>query len=231
MLIEHVQDNRLFPMLHVDKQYIDELSVPWKDALVVKLLGRVLGFDSMKSNLGNAWNLAGKFDMKEIGNDFFMVKFNCEYGKTNVIDGVPWRICNRYLMVRQWTSDFNVENDAFKTMLWVRIPCLNFVFYDESFLWALASTIGNPVKVDFHTLQVEHGRFARVCVDIAFREPVVGKVGINGEWYRVQFKDEGLSIETISHMEEGARGTHSINRRKFRRVLLSHAGNQGDCKI
>jgi len=199
--IEHVQGNKLCPMLHVEKKVIDELSVPWKDALVVKLLDGHLVFDSMKSNLGTAWNLEGKFDMKEIGNDFFMVKFNSEDGKSKVIDGVPWKICNRYLLVRQWTSDFNVENDPFNTMVWVRIPRLNFMYYDESFLWALASTIGNPVKVDFHTLRVEHGKFVRVCVDIAFRDQVVGKVGINGEWYWVQFKDEGLSIISYAYGE------------------------------
>jgi len=194
--IEHVeQDNKLLPMLHVEKKVIDELSVPWKDALAVKLLGQGIGFDNMKSNLGTAWNLAGKFDMMEIGNDFFMVKFNSEDGKTKVIDGVPWNICNCYLMVRQWTSDFNV-NSFYRdtTMVWVRILSLNFVYYDESFLWALASTIGKPVKVDFHTLQVARGRFARVCVDIAFRDSVVGKVGINREWYWLQYEDEDLPI-------------------------------------
>lgn len=167
--IEHVeQDNKLFSMLHVEKKVMDELSVAWKDALAVELLGEAIGFDNMKSNLGTR-NLAGKFDVMEIGKDFFMVKFNSEDGKTKVIDGVPWKICNCYLMVRQWTSDFNV-NSFYRhtTMVWVRILSLNFVYYDESFLWALASTIGKPVNVDFHTLRVEHGKFARVCVDIAF---------------------------------------------------------------
>jgi hypothetical protein len=37
------QDNRLFPMLHVEKDLIDELSAPWKDALIVKLSGHVNG--------------------------------------------------------------------------------------------------------------------------------------------------------------------------------------------
>ena len=126
--VEHVeQDNKLFPMLHVEKKVMDELSVPWKDTLTVKLLGETIGFDNMKNNLGTTWNLAGKFDMMEIGKDFFMVN-----GKTKVIDGVPWKICNCYLMVRQWTSDFNVNSFyRLTTMVWVRILCLNFVHYGK----------------------------------------------------------------------------------------------------
>jgi len=42
--VELVQGNRLLPMLHVENSVIDELSVPWKDALVVKLLGQSLGY-------------------------------------------------------------------------------------------------------------------------------------------------------------------------------------------
>jgi hypothetical protein len=66
------------------------------------------------------------------------------------------------------------------------------LFYDESFLLALASTIGTPVRVDTNTLNVERGRFARICVEIDLTKPVVGKVWINGHWYKVQY--EGLHI-------------------------------------
>ncbi|PNX66144.1 hypothetical protein L195_g062918, partial [Trifolium pratense] len=52
--------------------------------------------------------------------------------------------------------------------------------------------IGNPVKVDMHTLRVARGRFARICVEVDLTVPVVGRVGINGEWYQVQY--EGLHI-------------------------------------
>jgi hypothetical protein len=186
--IEHVLGNKLLPMLHVEKNFIDELSIPWKDALVVKLEDCRPEVNIMKNKLESVWNLAGKFDLKEIGDGFFMVKFNNEEGKANVIDGVPWKIGDCYLFVRKWTSDFNTEKEIFKSMVWARILSLNFVYYDESFLWTLASAIGHPVKVDLDTLHVEYGRFARVCVDIDIRYAVVFKIGINGEWYEVQYE-------------------------------------------
>lgn len=35
--IEHVNGNRLMPMLRVEKKLIEELRLPWRDALVVKI--------------------------------------------------------------------------------------------------------------------------------------------------------------------------------------------------
>lgn len=69
---------------------------------------------------------------------------------------------------------------------------LNLVYYDESFLLVLASTVGKPIKVDRNTLKIERGRFARICVEIDLNQPVVGKVWLNHYWYKVSY--EGLHI-------------------------------------
>lgn len=42
--MELLNGSRPMPMFHVDKSLIEELSIPWKDALVAKLLGKTLGY-------------------------------------------------------------------------------------------------------------------------------------------------------------------------------------------
>ncbi|GAU49481.1 hypothetical protein TSUD_286190 [Trifolium subterraneum] len=71
-------------------------------------------------------------------------------------------------------------------------PWMIYDHYLASVLWAIASMVGNPIKVDLHTLKVARGRFARMCVEVDLTKPVVGRVGINGEWYHIQY--EGLHI-------------------------------------
>jgi hypothetical protein len=191
--IELIKGNRLLPMLHVKSSVMEELSIPWKDALVVKLLGKSLGFNIMKTKLETIWALTGGIDLMDVGNSFYMVKFDGEEDKAKVINGGPWMIYDHYLAVRQWSPTFNAATAIIdKTMVWIRIPSLNLVYYDESLLWTLASMVGTPVKVDMHTLRVARGKFARMCVEIDLTQPVVGRVGINGEWYQVQY--EGLHI-------------------------------------
>jgi hypothetical protein len=79
-----------------------------------------------------------------------------------------------------------------RTIVWVRFPGLNIVYYDESFLMIMTSAIGRPIKVDINTLNVKRGRFARVCVEVDLTVPVVGKIWVNGHSYKVQY--EGLHI-------------------------------------
>jgi hypothetical protein len=131
----------------------------------------------------------------DIDNGFYMVKFDREEGKTTVINGVPWKMLNHYLSVCRFTSTINITRTSvmYKTMVWVRISGLHLVYYDENCLLAVASTIGNPVKVDLHALRVEFGKFARVCVEIDFNAPVVSKVGINGEWYLIHYEDSHIN--------------------------------------
>lgn len=101
-----------------------------------------------------------------------------------------------------------------RTMVWIRFPGLNLVYYDESFLLALASTVGTPVKVDTNTLKVERGCFARICVEIDLTKPVVGKVCVNGHWYKVQY--EGL------HMICATCGCYGHHTRDCKKVPEQH---------
>lgn len=56
----------------------------------------------------------------------------------------------------------------------------------------MASVIDKPIQVDQYTLQVERGRFARVCVEIDLSMPVVGKICLRDHSYQVEY--EGLHL-------------------------------------
>lgn len=100
--IEHFNDNRLLPMLHVEEAFIQELSRPWEDTFVVKLLGKTLGFNIMRSKLESTWKLDGPVEMMDVGNGYFMTKFDRESDKLKVINGGPWMVFDHYLSVRKW---------------------------------------------------------------------------------------------------------------------------------
>jgi len=122
-----------------------------------------------------------------------MVKFDQAADKEKIITGGPWLIFDHCLVVTHWLPEFASPNEKVEhTVVWVRFPGLNLVYYDESFLLAMASGIGRPIKVDTNTLKVERRKFARVCVEVGLTVPVVGKIWVNGHWYKVQY--EGLHL-------------------------------------
>ncbi|XP_006601654.1 uncharacterized protein LOC114391698 [Glycine soja] len=178
-------DNPLKPIVHIDDSIFNGLCAPWQDALVVKLLGKNIGFQAMKDHLTRIWKLVAGFDILDIGNHFYMVKFDTTEDRQKVIEGGPWMIFDHYLTIQTWTPDFISPTAKIdKTMVWVRFPSLNLIYYDENILLALARAIGTPIKVDSNTLDVRRGHFARICVQIDLNKPVVGKVGLKGYWYK-----------------------------------------------
>lgn len=70
------EDNPSKPMVHIEEFVFQGLCAPWQDALVVKLLGKNIDFHTMKDLLGRIWKLKVGFDILDIGNNFYMVKFD-----------------------------------------------------------------------------------------------------------------------------------------------------------
>lgn len=102
-------------------------------------------------------------------------------------------IFDHYLAVSTWSPKFiSSEARVTKTLAWIRIPGLNVVFYDESFLMSVAKVIGTPIRVDMHTLRGDRGWFARICAELDLTKLVIGKIGIEDYWYKVEY--EGLHI-------------------------------------
>nr|KYP69892.1 hypothetical protein KK1_009098 [Cajanus cajan] len=91
------------------------------------------------------------------------------------------------------------------------------VYYDESVLMSIASTIGTPIKMDTNTLTMFRGRFARVCVQINLNVPVVRCNRIcliypiewlltrkfnNRVWEPVPFTRGGLSLSHLLFVDD-----------------------------
>lgn len=78
-----------------------------------------------------------------------MVKFDMEADKAKVMEDGPWMIFYHYLTVQTWSLEFVSSTAKIdKTLVWVKFPSLNLVYYDESILLALATAIGKPIRVD-----------------------------------------------------------------------------------
>ena len=70
------EGNRLFPKNFLEQSLRKELSAPWEGALIVKLLGKEVGFITMRDRLKKAWKLCGDFEMMDLGKGFFLLKFD-----------------------------------------------------------------------------------------------------------------------------------------------------------
>lgn len=78
--------------LQIQSLNFEGLCTPWQDALVIKLLGKNIGYKILKEKLVTMWKLEAGFDMLDIDNGYFMLKFDLEEDRSLVMGGGPWMV-------------------------------------------------------------------------------------------------------------------------------------------
>ena len=107
--------------------------------------------------------------------------------------GGPWLIFNHYLTLRPWWPNFDTDKDDLRNMLvWVRIPCLPIEYYDHGFLMKLGAKIGKPGKIDSTSSLITRGHFARICMEVDLKKPLISKFELRRRTRRIEY--EGIHL-------------------------------------
>lgn len=130
-----------------------------RDALVVKLLGKNVGYVTTKDRLQRIWKLKGGFDILDIDNGCYMVKFDLSSDKEIVTLGDPWMVFDHYLCIFNWTPEFASFSTGQGSGKWFCI-CLyaNLIPSQQASLWDYLCSMGatNPLPwvliVDFNEI-------------------------------------------------------------------------------
>lgn len=113
------------------------------------------------------WGLQADFEALDIGNGFFIVKFDLMDDYTKVFTGGPWIVMDHYVTVRKWQHEFKAnEAEEDTTAIWVRFPTLPIEYYNEKALFHITKVLGVPLKIDINTAMTARGKYARVCVEM-----------------------------------------------------------------
>lgn len=103
--------------------------------------------------------------------------------------GGPWIILDHYVTVRKWQHDFKpAEAEEDSTAIWVRFPQLPISYYNEKVLYHIAKAIGKPLKIDINTAMAARGKYARVCIEMDLKKPLIPQVAIGKYNYVVEYE-------------------------------------------
>ncbi|KAK2991977.1 LOW QUALITY PROTEIN: hypothetical protein RJ640_002886 [Escallonia rubra] len=129
---DEVDDNPLKPAISLSPNLLRKIRKKWENTLIVKLLGKSIGFRALSTRLRAMWNLQGEFEIIDLDGGFFLLKFDYIQDYHYVTNGGPWIILNHYLTVRKWEANFKPsEALETKTAVWLRLPELPIEYYDE----------------------------------------------------------------------------------------------------
>ncbi|KAI9110662.1 hypothetical protein K1719_018528 [Acacia pycnantha] len=111
---------RNFPSFSFSGKMRKRLYRAWNQAVIVKLLGRNIGYKILLSILQKLWARKGVISLINVGNGFFVVKLSNKEDYNNALTGGPWMLFDHYLTVRPWEPQFQAKTASInKVAVWL----------------------------------------------------------------------------------------------------------------
>jgi hypothetical protein len=101
--------NLLLPVVNVDPQFLATLETPWRQSVIMNLLGRSSAFKLLYTKIEQLWKPTAGFDVLDLGFDYFLVKFDEKEDFDNALGRGPKMILDHFRTVRPRTQDFHAS--------------------------------------------------------------------------------------------------------------------------
>lgn len=161
------KEDESMPYIAFLQRIHDRLVKPWESSVVIKTLGRNLGYRAISERLKRIWSSTMGFSIIDLANDYYLVRFSNETDVEYALTEGPWTVMGHYLSVQQWSPDFDVAtNKVDRIVAWIRLPGMNIHFYHKTIIRRLGQIVGPVVEIDYHTAAAQRGKFARIAVQL-----------------------------------------------------------------
>ncbi|KAJ8767459.1 hypothetical protein K2173_017503 [Erythroxylum novogranatense] len=153
------------PSIRLSEKIMERIYRPFQRSLILKPLGRSVGFLTLKDRLRRLWHIPeDTYDLIDLNDGYFLVEFDLEDDYRFVLEEGPWLVLGHYLTVQKWQPNFWPSTDVIQTTaVWVNFPDCPMEFYNEAVLMAAWELIGKPLKVDATTLNSRSGHRKEAC--------------------------------------------------------------------
>lgn len=90
------------PTIEISLEEAEEWCRPWKQALIVRLLGKRITLRMLQNQLERKWTKTGPIKVIDISEEYFLVHFNQEEDYKFALFEGPWMIQDHYIVVQRW---------------------------------------------------------------------------------------------------------------------------------
>ncbi|KAI9082470.1 hypothetical protein K1719_035613 [Acacia pycnantha] len=196
-------------------------------AVVIKLMGRRIGYRQLRMKLQNLWKPIGQCKLIDLEDDYFLVRFKEDLDYQNALLNGPWVIFGHYLTVHPWSPSFRPQEHVINQVMgWIRLPNLPARYYHKSIICSIGSVFGEVIRVDYNTDSGDRGKFARLAVSIDLTKPLISKIQVDGEIIFVEY--EGLpticfACGRYGHLQDSCPERVCPNTSVHRKATTPHA--------
>ncbi|XP_039020895.1 uncharacterized protein LOC120152846 [Hibiscus syriacus] len=165
----------------------DSVNHNMQRTMIIHLLGRTIGYLALWNKINILWQPMGRFQLIDLDNDYFLVRFESDRDYTNVLTEGPWVNFGSYLTVQPWSHSFDTtDSHPSQVIIWIRLSRLPYRYYTKALFWILAAEIGKVNKIDYNT-RAEGGKFARVAVTVDLNKLLLPCIGIDRFVQRLEY--------------------------------------------
>ncbi|KAL4283751.1 hypothetical protein GQ457_16G013400 [Hibiscus cannabinus] len=187
----HLGGSSTLPKIQFSDRFHDEIDAKLARSIVVRLLGKSIGYKALLNRIHLLWKPKGDFSLIDLDNEYYLVRFANEADFHNVLTGDPWVTYDSYLTVQPWSRYFSTKDDyPSQIVVWVRLPKLPYRYYTKSLFHHITDAIGKVIRVYYNTVKGKRGQFARLAIVVDLEKPLVSGIIIDGR--RQDTKYEGL---------------------------------------
>ncbi|KAK9213798.1 hypothetical protein WN944_005783 [Citrus x changshan-huyou] len=160
-----------------------KLSEPWKHSVVVKLLGRNIGYKNLCTRLHALWRTTMTYSVIDLENNYFLIRFRSAGDVVDALTKGPWIIMGHYLTVQPWSPSFDFTKTVLdQVTVWIRLPGLAVHLYNQKVLQKLISvSLDKPLvsqfELDRRIQKVEYEGLPVICF-------ACGRYGHNSNNYK-----------------------------------------------
>lgn len=117
--MDESQLDPLCPSIPVSTEERMKLCKPWRKAVIIKLLGRKIGYKFLIGRSSRLWSLVGAFELIDLHNDFFLVRLHDPTDYERVMYEGPWMLLGHYLTIQRWKPEFrSLEKSIKRIVAW-----------------------------------------------------------------------------------------------------------------
>ncbi|KAL6642633.1 hypothetical protein ACP70R_020814 [Stipagrostis hirtigluma subsp. patula] len=152
-------------------------------AIIGKVLSAsVLHIHTITAALRPAWGNPKGLVMKSVGNNVFTAEFECKQDLDRVLDGSPWNVGKKAVLVQAFDPNLRPSEVVFDRMsIWVRIYDLPFGLTNNKWGKELAKKIGSVVKIEVGSDDRAWGAYLRAKVQVDISKPLLRCISIYSE--------------------------------------------------
>ncbi|KAJ4835709.1 hypothetical protein Tsubulata_027003 [Turnera subulata] len=149
--------------VRLSESFKERLEKRWDYTVVVKLLGRTVGYCTLCGRLQTLWKPSRPMKIVDLEDDFSWLGWT------------PWDYAFRAS-----------EGQVSQAVIWARFADFPPCWYNFEVLRALGNLVGGAMRVDANTKEAIRGKYARVAVEVNLTKPLHGTVEFDDRDFKEQ---------------------------------------------